>query len=201
LIVGNPPFVTARNPEKRELYRQRWSGVCYKEFQLVCPFFALSFGLLRPDGQLGFIVSNAFAMREFGKPLLEEFFQDIHLQKIVNCDGLSFPGHGTPTCLVLGRLPNGSDDVGWKDSPIRVATRLPGGGDLLALPEESSLWHSLSTHHNTPDYSDGKIAVTDRPRAEVLQWPLNFDSSSEKTKRIIEQHAPDRLTDSVADVG
>src|SRR3989442_900185 len=62
IIVGNPPFVTARNPTRRELYRERWPKVCYKEFQLVCPFFALSFGLLKPDGSLGFIVSNAFAM-------------------------------------------------------------------------------------------------------------------------------------------
>ena len=28
LILGNPPFVTARNPVKRELYRERWRRVC-----------------------------------------------------------------------------------------------------------------------------------------------------------------------------
>ena len=35
-ILGNQPFVTARNPEKRELYRERWKRVC--------SFFELSFG-------------------------------------------------------------------------------------------------------------------------------------------------------------
>src|SRR5438552_157660 len=83
LIVGNPPFVTARNAQKRELYRERWPRVCHMKFLLVCPFFEMSFGLLRPDGQLGFIVSNAFAKREFGKPLVEDFFPTVALQKIV----------------------------------------------------------------------------------------------------------------------
>src|SRR5205823_6731199 len=82
LIVGNPPFVTARNAQKRELYRERWPRVCYQKFLLVCPFFEMSFGLLRPNGQLGFIVSNAFAKREFGKPLVEDFLSTIDLQKI-----------------------------------------------------------------------------------------------------------------------
>src|SRR5262249_48192997 len=53
LVVGNPPFVTARNPKKRELYRERWPRVSHMKFLLVCPFFEMSFGLLRPDGQLG----------------------------------------------------------------------------------------------------------------------------------------------------
>jgi hypothetical protein len=68
LVVGNPPFVTARNAEKRELYAKRWPRVCYKNYLLVCPFFELSFGLLKPDGQLGFIVANAFAQRDLGHP-------------------------------------------------------------------------------------------------------------------------------------
>jgi hypothetical protein len=41
LVLGNPPFVTARNPEKRELYRTRWKRVCSGKYLLVCP-------LLRP---------------------------------------------------------------------------------------------------------------------------------------------------------
>ena len=94
LIIGNPPFVTARNPIKRELYRERWPLVCHMKFLLVSPFFAVSFGLLRPKGQLGFIVSNAFAKREFGRPLIERFFPAITLQKIIDCSGLMFPGHG-----------------------------------------------------------------------------------------------------------
>jgi hypothetical protein len=74
IVVGNPPFVTARNPVKRELWRQRWPRVCPSKYQLLCPFFELSFAVLRHGGQLGFIVSNAFMKREFGQPLVERLF-------------------------------------------------------------------------------------------------------------------------------
>ena len=50
VILGNPPFVTARNAEKRELYRERWKMVCTGKYLLICPFFDLSFGLLRFGG-------------------------------------------------------------------------------------------------------------------------------------------------------
>src|SRR5262249_34857374 len=103
IVVGNPPFVTARNPTKRELYRERWKRVCVGKYLLVCPFFDLSFSLLKAGGELGFIVSNAFTKREFGAPLVEKFFPQVDLQKVVDCSGLLFPGHGTPTCLTFAR--------------------------------------------------------------------------------------------------
>ncbi|MDD5701200.1 MAG: hypothetical protein PHU23_04030 [Dehalococcoidales bacterium] len=180
LILGNPPFVTARNPEKRELYRERWKRVCFGTFGLVCPFFDLSFGLLRPGGQLGFIVSNAFAKREFGKPLVEDFFPTVDLQKIVDCSGLMFPGHGTPTWIVFGQQEKPAEN-----SYIRIAAILPGGGDLKTMPEESPLWQTLEANHDNPGYIDTRISVNDRPRSEMARWPWNLDSSSESTKRVI----------------
>ncbi len=169
LVVGNPPFVTARNPTKRELYRERWAGVCHKKYLLVAPFFAVSFGLLRPKGQLGFIVSNAFAKREFGQPLVEKFFPAVTLQKIIDCSGLMFPGHGTPTSIVFG----GPDKPDEK-SPILVAASLPGGGDLRTPPEESPFWHTLAREHENPGYADNRVAVSSRDRGEFAKWPWNW---------------------------
>ena len=158
---------------KRELYMERWPRVCYKNYLLVCPFFDLSFGLLRPDGQLGFIVSNAFAKREFGKPLVEDFFPTMEICKkswIVH--GLMFPGHGTPTCIILGaqRKPD-------EKKPIRVAGTLSGGGDLRAQPENSPLWHTLAAQHDNPGFSDTRLIVADKPRKEMQKWPWNFTGS------------------------
>jgi hypothetical protein len=176
LIVGNPPFVTARNPMKRELYADRWPRVCYKNYLLVCPFFELSFGLLKAEGQLGFIVSNAFAQRDLGKPLIEDFFPTIDLQKIVDCSGLLFPGHGTPTCIVFGaqRKPD-------EKTTIRVAAILPGGGDLRTQPEESPLWHTLSAQHDNPGYRDNQVVVAARSRKEMGKWPWHFVDQSQKS--------------------
>ena len=204
IIVGNPPFVTARNPTKRELYRERWKRVCSGKYLLICPFFDLSFGLLRPGGQLGFIVSNAFAKREFGKPLVEDFFPTVDLEKIVDCSGLLFPGHGTPTCIVFGR-----QEAPDANSPIRFVMTLPGGGDLRTPPEESSLWQAIASHHADADglrpfpvpsqpgfrmaYEDTRIAVGDCDRTRVLrhpcvwsffEWPVFDDLNRDSRPRL-----------------
>lgn len=182
LIVGNPPFVTARNPEKRELYRKRWPRVCHMKFLLVCPFFELSFGLLKTDGQLGFIVSNAFAKREFGQPLIADFFPTVDLQKVVDCSGLMFPGHGTPTCIVFGAQRKPDDK-----SSIRVAAVLPGGGDLRTSPEESPLWQMLENNHDHPGFENSQVAVADRERKEMSRWPWSLDVGSAPTQTFLQK--------------
>lgn len=103
VILGNPPFVTAKDELARRAYIQRWSTAT-KGFHLLVPFFERAYGLLAKDGSLGFIVSNAFAKREFGKPLVEDFFSKVTIDEVVDCSGLAFPGHGTPTCIIFGRF-------------------------------------------------------------------------------------------------
>jgi hypothetical protein len=182
IVVGNPPFVTARNPERRELYFERWPRVCYKNYLLVCPFFEMSFGLLKSSGQLGFIVSNAFAKRDLGKPLVEKFLPTIDLQKVVDCSGLMFPGHGTPTCIVFARQP-AMVEAEWRDRPVRVSAILPGGGDLRTPPEESLLWKTIATVHDAPGFENAQLRVDDRSRHEISRWPWTFarddDTSSQ----------------------
>jgi type I restriction-modification system DNA methylase subunit len=177
IIVGNPPFVSARNPVKRKLWSDRWPAVCHKNYLLVCPFFELSFGILTANGQLGFIVSNSFAKREFGQALIEDFLSTVEIQKLVDCSGLMFPGHGTPTCLVFGssQPPDGA--------AVKVVGILPGGGDLRTPPEDSPLWQNIENHHDDSGFSNDRIAVSDRTRAEIDRWPWSFiRESSEPTK-------------------
>ncbi len=184
IIVGNPPFVTARNPERRERYRRRWPIVCRGTYQLVAPFFARSFGLLGPRGELGLIVSNAFAKREFGEPLVEKFLPLLNLRKVVDCSGLMFPGHGTPTCVVFG-----SNEKADPQRPVRVVGILPGGGDLRTPPEESPLWHTIEARHDQSGFIDERIVVADHERAKLAKWPWNFDASVEPTILIVESQA------------
>jgi len=103
------------------------------------------------------------------------------LQKVVDCSGLLFPGHGTPTCLVFGaqRKPD-------EKSAIRVAAILPGGGDLRTPPEESPLWHTLAAQHDKPGFSSELVVVTDRDRKAMAKWPWNFDVGPEPTRLLIE---------------
>jgi hypothetical protein len=195
IIVGNPPFVTARNKEKRELYRDRWKPYCYKEYHLLIPFFPRAFGIMAADAKLGFIVSNAFAKREFGKPLVEQFFPKVDLDKVVDCSGLMFPGHGTPTCIVFGRNRKPTEN-----GLIRVAAILPGGGDLRTPPEDSPLWATIETHHDERKYSDERVVVADRAREEMGKWPWNVDSTTAPLIRLIEQYKG-RLADLIQGYG
>ena len=178
IVVGNPPFVTARNPKKRELWRERWPRVCYKNYQLVCPFAELGFDLLNHGGQLGFIVSNAFAKREFGKPMVEKFFPTVRLQKVVDCSGLMFPGHGTPTCLLFGRAATPS-----ADSQVRVVAIRTGGGDLRTPPEESELWHTIAEKHDQPGFSSERVIVTDWSGRDIARWPWGIIQVQEEEER------------------
>lgn len=62
----------------------------------------------------------------------------------------------------------------WKDRPVRVATILPGGGDLRTPPEDSPLWHTLSQRHDEPGFSSAQVVVCDRDRKEITTWPWRF---------------------------
>jgi hypothetical protein len=196
IIVGNPPFVTARNREKRELWRERWPRVCFQTYHLLCPFTELGFGLLSNCGELGYIVSNAFAKREFGKPLVESLFGSVTLHKLVDCSGLLFPGHGTPTCIVLG-----TSASSVKQPFVRVVGILPGGGDLRTPPEESELWNSIAGNHDNPGFGDSRIVVLDRSKAEVSRWPFSFDPTAENTKSALETHANASLLSLISSIG
>jgi len=190
IVVGNPPFVTARDPEKRALWRKRWPRVCYGHYHMLCPFIALSFGLLREDGELGFIVSNAFATREFGRPLVERFLPTVDLQKVVDCSGLMFPGHGTPTCIIFSKNAGPPPD-----SAVCVAGILPGGGDLRTAPEESPLWRTLELHHDSAGHEDARIAVAHRSRNAMAEWPWTFDPTAQKTRQQVEAAASSCLAE------
>jgi hypothetical protein len=139
-------------------------------------------------------VSNAFAKREFGKPLVEHFFPTVDLQKIVDCSGLLFPGHGTPTCIVFGQ--NRKPD---RKSAVRITATLPGGGDLRTPPEESPLWHAIAAHNDESGYSDARIVVADRLKCEMAKHPWLFEPSTEATTQVLEHGAKGKLRDILAD--
>jgi type I restriction-modification system DNA methylase subunit len=178
VVLGNPPFVTGDDQDVREAYRKRFS-TAYGDFSLVVPFFELGFRLMRPQGRLGFIVSNSFTKRQFGKRLVEDFLPGKDLHSVVDCSGLSFPGHGTPTCIVFAR---NSEPV--EGSSVCLAAGLKG--DLKTPPEDSALWNSLAAHFSQWGYSDSWIAVSERSREQFGVHPWLFNPANEPTKRQLE---------------
>ena len=64
--------------------------------------------------------------------------------------------------------------TGEVEEEVRVTAILPGGGDLRTPPEESPLWRIIEKHHDQPGYLDARVAVNDRPSAELHKWPWRF---------------------------
>ena len=76
-VVGNPPYITVKDPALNALYRRRYDS-CHMKYALVVPFMERFFELALPGtkdqaGYVGLIVANSFMKREFGKKLIEQF--------------------------------------------------------------------------------------------------------------------------------
>lgn len=179
VILGNPPFVTAKNELSRRAYIERWQ-TAIKGFHLLVPFFERGFSLLSPGGRLGFIVSNGFAKREFGKKLIEEFLPKVTVDEVIDCSGLSFPGHGTPTCIIFGRARKPE-----ANHSIRVTAT--SKGDLRTPPEESPLWISIRNNHDRVGYSDEWIQVTARSLNEMQVHPWIFSAEAKGLLQVLDE--------------
>jgi hypothetical protein len=177
-VLGNPPFVKAKDAFARRAYMTRWA-TAQKGFHLLVPFFELGFKLLQREGRIGFIVSNGFAKREFGQELVENFFPTITLDEIIDCGGLSFPGHGTPTLILFGR-----PETPVEGSQTLLTTTLKG--DLNTDPEISPLWHSIADHHSEQGYHNDWIAVHQLKQQNFAKHPWNFAVENETTTNQIE---------------
>lgn len=111
VVVGNPPYITVKDKALNATYRNLYH-YCKGTYALTVPFMELFFDLAKGGerpGWVGQITSNSFMKREFGKPLIEEFFPKRDLRLVIDSEGAWIPGHntdGTPTVVLVGR--NGS---------------------------------------------------------------------------------------------
>ena len=101
IIVGNPPYVCARNmsAETRELIKN-WEVCQSGNSDLYIPFFQIAIELLKDGGRLGYITMNSFLTSLNGRAL-REYLQAFSYQIcIVDFRGEQiFHGRNTYTCL------------------------------------------------------------------------------------------------------
>lgn len=101
IIVGNPPYVCARNmsAETRELIKN-WRVCQSGNSDLYIPFFQIAIEQLKDGGRLGYITMNSFLTSLNGRAL-REYLQELTYQIcIVDFRGEQmFHGRNTYTCL------------------------------------------------------------------------------------------------------
>jgi hypothetical protein len=194
-VVGNPPYITEKDPAKREVYRKMYVSAAGK-YALSAPFCERFFQLARDRGYCGQITANSFMKREFGKKLIEEYLPTVNLELIVNTSGAYIPGHGTPTVLLFGT----QEKAVGRDVLAVLAKR--GEPSTPENPAEGKVWRSVVEHWEEVGYEDEYLSVArvGRDGLEKHPWSLGGGGASE-LKELLEERAERRLGDVVESIG
>ena len=163
-VVGNPPYISEKDPTKRKEYRKQYVSASGK-FALAAPFTERFFDLATSNGFVGMINSNAWTKRDYGKALIEQTLPRVELQKVIDTAGCYLPGHGTPTLLLFGR----------NRAPGASAVRsVLGKRGERKIPDEAAsapVWSEILAHHDTDGFEGTHISVEHFTRAEAATHP------------------------------
>jgi hypothetical protein len=168
-VVGNPPYITPKDVNKRDDYRDFWPTSTFKEYALSAPFIERWFGLPVLGGWIGQITANSFMKRSFGKPVVEGFLPSVDLQAVVDTSGAYIPGHGTPTVMLFGRSrPPRSDKVaailGKRGEPKRPR-----------VASEGFVWTAIaSASLDAPSDASPFVTIASVPRATLAAHPWSL---------------------------
>ncbi len=189
-VVGNPPYITPKDPAMRNAYREIYES-CHMKYALAAPFIERFFDLAQtglPDraaGHVGLIVANSFMKREFGSELIKEVLPRLDLTHVIDCSGAHIPGHGTPTVILFGR----------NQSPIRGAVRAVMGilGEPVTPddPARGLVWTAIMAQTDEAGSVSAFVSVADVPRAILARhpWSIGGGGASE-LKEVIEGDRP-----------
>ncbi|MCA1655746.1 MAG: BREX-2 system adenine-specific DNA-methyltransferase PglX, partial [Pseudonocardiaceae bacterium] len=175
VVVGNPPYITMKDPALNREYR-RYYTACHRQYQLTVPFAQRFFELARPAeedgraaGYVGQITSNAFMKREFGTKLIEDFFPRVDLTHVIDTSGAFIPGHGTPTVILIGR-----DRRPDMDGTIRAVLGIRGEPSQPPIPADGNVWRAIESQVSSPGSESDWISVVDLQRSRLAAHPWSL---------------------------
>ncbi|MFD9240619.1 BREX-2 system adenine-specific DNA-methyltransferase PglX [Streptomyces sp. NPDC059556] len=175
-VVGNPPYNQVKDSSLSNLYRSLYP-TCYKQYQLSAPFAERFFELARVGGddgrgfgRVGFITSNGFMKREFGKKLIEEYFANsVELSEIIDTSGAHIPGHGTPTVILTGRRNSRN-----RSETIRTVLGIQGEPGIPPEPENGKVWTAIARQVDRPGTESEWVSSGDSVRAKFARHPWSL---------------------------
>ncbi len=170
VVVGNPPYILAKDKALNDAYRERYS-TCYRKYSLAVPFMERFFQLARlPDGggYVGKITANSFMKREFGSKLIEEFLPTVDVQTLIDAAGAYIPGHGTPTLIITGRARR--PVLGT----IRTVMGIRGEPSPPAVPADGLVWRAIVEQVDQPGSESEFVSVEDVRRSSLATHPWSL---------------------------
>jgi hypothetical protein len=194
-VVGNPPYITCKDPVLREAYREVYVSAAGK-YALSAPFTERFFQLGVPSGFVGLINANSFMKREFGKALIEKVLPTVELAQVIDTSGAYITGHGTPTVLLFGR------NRPPVSATVKAVMGKRGEPSTPAEPEKGLVWSAISNHHANVGYEDDHISVVESEATSFRThpWSLGGGGAAE-LKEYIEERFSSRLGQVVDDIG
>ena len=184
-VVGNPPYITVKDPALSALYRKRYP-TCRGKYSLGVPFTERFWQLAREEqdreraGFVGMITANSFMKREMGKKLIEEWFPSHDLTHLVDTSGAYIPGHGTPTVILFGRARRPVSET------VRAVLGIRGEPSTPADASKGLVWTDIVEHLDHPGSETDFVSVTDLPRQRLHQhpWSIGGGGASELKERL-----------------
>ncbi|GGL99877.1 BREX-2 system adenine-specific DNA-methyltransferase PglX [Nakamurella endophytica] len=173
-VVGNPPYIVARDKALNARYRELYK-TCKGTYALTVPFMERFFQLAKPGdtaGWVGQITSNSFMKREFGAPLIEKFLANRDLRLIVDTSGAHIPGHNTPTVILIGRNDR------QRSTMVRAVLGIRGELGRPAVAAEGKVWSSIAQHVGAKDFEDEWLSVTDVARQSLAHHPWSLSGGA-----------------------
>jgi Eco57I restriction-modification methylase len=175
VVVGNPPYITVKDKQENESYRERYSA-CAGTYALSVPFAQRLFQLaIRRDGSdrdagfVGQITANSFMKREFGKKLIEKFFPTVHLTHVIDTSGAYIPGHGTPTVILVGR-----NHISRPNDPIRAILGVRGEPSQPDDPSQGLVWRAILDQVGKPGSRHEWVSAVDVERESFYAYPWSL---------------------------
>jgi hypothetical protein len=178
VVVGNPPYITVKDPVLNDRYRAVYK-TCSGQYAMSVPFAERFFGLAkRADhdgdgaGWVGQIIANSFMKREFGKKLINEFLaQRVELVEVIDASGAYIPGHGTPTVILVGRNRLVSPRY---SGPIRAVLGVRGEPSQPEDPSKGLVWTAILEKIDRPGSDSDWVSVADLARAQLANHPWSL---------------------------
>jgi hypothetical protein len=183
VVVGNPPYNRASDPARNQKYRELYSA-CSGRYALTVPFAQRFFQLAsRGDkdgdgaGYVGQITANSFMKREFGKKLIESFFDHVgELTEIINASKVRIPTFGYPTVILVGR-----NSRPRKPRNLRLVMATAGDDQTDKGTYPCLAWKAITEQVDRPGTESQWVTVVAAPNQEFVYhpWSLSGGGSNE----------------------
>ena len=192
VVVGNPPYITPKDTQKRDDYRLFWPGSAGGKYALSAPFIERLISLGVEKAYTGQITSNAFVKRSFGRAVIHTVLNRWLLTDVIDTSGAYIPGHGTPTVILFIRRIKADKS----DLKVRSVLNKKGEPGRPAVPAQGLVWQAILRAPDGNDDSSPFITVANRPRSDFQDhpWTLGAGLSGETITSIV-SNARELVTD------